>query len=160
MTAQTLAQTTEDLVHANRILMRKGVLDAYGHVSVRHPEDPRRFLLSRNLAPLFVSTADIQVHDLEGATDDPRPGYSERFIHSELYRARPDVHSVVHSHSVSVVPFSVVDRPLRALWHMAAHLGDGLPVYDSRGAVDGENLLVTSRSMGADLADVVTARVR
>src|SRR5262245_38802662 len=100
----------EDLVAASRILVDQGVLDAFGHVSVRHPRDPGRFLMSRSLAPALVTADDIVEHDLDGAGIDAkgRGLFLERFIHSEVYRARPDVNAVVHSHSPSVIPFTVV----------------------------------------------------
>jgi ribulose-5-phosphate 4-epimerase/fuculose-1-phosphate aldolase len=142
-----------ELAEANRVLVHKGVLDAYGHVSRRDPDDPNRFLLSRNLAPGSVTAADVQSYDFEAAADDDRPVYLERFIHSEIYRARPDVMAVVHSHSLSIVPFSIVQRPLRAVTHMAGFLGTRVPVFEIRDhAGEGSDLLIGTSELGAALA--------
>ena len=112
------AQLIEDLVAANRILADQGVLDGYGHVSARHDRDPARFLMSRSLAPELVTAADIMEYDHDSEPVDPRgrSSYLERFIHGEIYRARPDVQAVVHSHSPSVIPFGVTGVPLRPLY--------------------------------------------
>ena len=111
-TAPTSSSQVTDLVDANHILFDQGVLDAFGHVSVRTSHDPERFLLARNLAPALVQEDDILEFNLDGETSDSRAVYLERFIHSEIYKARPDVMAVVHSHSPAVVPFGVVDLPL------------------------------------------------
>ena len=144
----------EALADANHVLVQHGVLDAFGHVSARHPDDPGRFLISRNLAPALVRPEDVQTYDLDGETADDRRGYLERFIHAEIYRRRPDVHAVVHSHSPSVVPFSVVDTGLRPVLHMAGFLGGRTtPVFEiSDVAGDASDLLITSSSLGAALA--------
>ena len=101
----------DDLVAANRTLARLSVLDAFGHVSVRDPRNPHRYLISRSIAPELVAAADILVLDLDSQTvdakDDGKLLYRERFIHGEIYKARPDVNAVVHSHSPTVVPFTV-----------------------------------------------------
>src|ERR1700722_16900550 len=100
----------EDLVAANRILADQGVLDGYGHVSVRHPKAPDRYFLSRSLSPAVITVDDIMEYDLDSNPVDQRGRlmYLERCIHGEIYRARPDVSAIVHSHSPTVVPFSVV----------------------------------------------------
>ncbi|MDQ1623041.1 MAG: hypothetical protein QOH19_1459, partial [Actinomycetota bacterium] len=108
-----LTSQLADLVDANQILFHQGILDAFGHVSVRADYDSEKFLLARNLAPALVGESDIQEFNLDGETADSRAVYLERFIHAEIYRARPEVMAVVHSHSPVVVPFSVVDVPLR-----------------------------------------------
>jgi len=147
-----------DLVLANRILYKAGVLDAYGHVSVRHPLEPNQFLLSRNLAPLLVTESDILAFALDGepVTDTATPLYLERFIHSEVYRSREDVMSVVHSHSPSVIPFGVTEERLRPIYHMSAFLGRGAPVFEIRERFgDNTNLLITNPEMGAALADAI-----
>ncbi len=147
----------DDLVAANHILFDQGVLDAFGHVSVRHPQDPQRFLLCRNMAPALVAAGDIVQFELDGTPIDAagRSVYLERFIHGEIYRARPDVMAVVHSHSPSVVPFSVVkEAPLRAMCHVAAFIGTGAPVFEIREAGgDGTSLLITDNRLGEALAE-------
>lgn len=150
----TMAQA-EDLVAANRILVRRGVLDAFGHVSMRTGLGADTFWLSRNLAPGSVSVTDLLEHDLDGTTTDPRSLYLERFIHAEIYRRRPDVMAVVHSHSPAVLPFSITGVPLRPVVHMAGFL-DALvtPVFEIRDVVgDASDLLITSPSLGAALAE-------
>ena len=148
-------QLIEDLVDANHILYNERVLDAFGHVSVRHPQRPDRFLLARNMAPALVRHDDIQTFDLDGnVTDDDRRVYLERFIHSEIYRARPDVAAVVHSHSLSVVPFSVVKAAtFRPIFHMCGFLRDGAAHFEIRDfAGESTDLLVRSGTLGAALA--------
>lgn len=152
-----------DLVAANRILFAHGVVDAFGHVSVRHDKRPDRFLLARNMAPGQVTAADIVTFDLDGNPIDAggRRVYLERFIHSEMYRARSDVQSVVHTHSASVVPFGLVPSVrLRPVWHMSAFIGAaepaGAPVFEIRDvAGDATDLLITSPALGKALADCV-----
>ncbi|MET3920802.1 class II aldolase/adducin family protein [Arthrobacter sp. UYEF20] len=142
-----------DLVDANHILFDQGVLDAFGHVSTRVADRPDRFLLSRNLAPALVSEDDILEFNLDGETLDPRPVYLERFIHGEIYKARPDVLAIVHSHSPAVVPFSVVDTPLRAVMHMAGFLAKPTPVFEIRDVIgDASDLLIRTAESGHALA--------
>ena len=151
-----LADVIDELVIANHILFHNGVVDGFGHVSVRHPDRADRFLLSRSIAPATVKAADILEYDLDGAPVVPNgPGvYLERFIHGEIYRARPDVMAVVHSHSPSVVPFGVVPSvPLRPIYHMASHLGAGAPVFEIRDhAGDCSSLLIDCQELGVALA--------
>lgn len=144
----------EDLVAANRILAEHGVIDAYGHVSVRSTKDPKRYLLARSIAPELVTEADILEYDLESNPVEPRGMESvrERFIHGEIYKARPDVNSVVHNHSPSVVPFSVTTVPMRPLFHMAAFIGEGVPNFEIRDAQKGTDLLVKTPYLGQALA--------
>jgi ribulose-5-phosphate 4-epimerase/fuculose-1-phosphate aldolase len=148
------ARLVEDLVAANRILADQGVLDAYGHVSVRHPTEPGRFLMSRSLAPELVTAADVLDHDLQGQA--PAAGgatlYLERFLHAEIYRARPDVGAIVHSHAPSLIPFGVSGVPLRPLYHMSAFLGSGVPVFDIRAAAGASDMLVRTPALGRALA--------
>ena len=149
------ASQLEDLVAANRILAEHGVIDAYGHVSLRSPDNPNRFLLARAIAPQTVQIEDILEYDLDSKPLDPkgRDSVNERFIHSEIYRARPDVMSVVHNHSPSVVPFSVTGVKLRALFHMASFIGvDGLPNFEIRKVKKGSDLLVRTPALGKALA--------
>jgi len=145
----------EDLVAANRILADQGVLDGYGHVSARHDRDPDRYLLSRSLAPELVTAGDIMEYDLDSRPVDARgrTAYLERFIHGEVYRARPDVKAIVHHHAPSVIPFGASTVPLRPLYHMAAFLGGGVPVFDIRAAAGGPtDMLVSSAALGQALA--------
>ncbi len=144
----------EDLVAASRILVDQGVLDAFGHVSVRHPRDSSRFLMSRSLAPALVTAADIVEHDLDGNGVDAkgRALFLERFIHAAVYRARPDVGAVVHSHSPSVIPFSVSQVPLQAIYHNSAFLAQGVPVFDIRKNFGMTNMLVSNGEIGKALA--------
>lgn len=148
----------EDLVAANWILADQGVLDGYGHVSVRHPGNPERYLLSRSLAPELVTAADVLEHDLDGNAAGGRPLYAERFIHGEIYRHRADVQTVVHHHSPSVIPFGVSRSPLRPLYHMSAFLGDGVAVYDIRDGAGMTDMLVRTPVLGRALAETLGSR--
>lgn len=145
-----------EIATANRILAHHGVVDAFGHVSVRHPEKPDHFLLARNMAPGTVTADDIMVfgQDSEAVNGDERRPYLERYIHGEIYLARPDAISVVHSHSPSMVPFGVVPSvKLRPVFHMSGFLGKGAPVFEIRCcAGDESDLLIRDRALGAALA--------
>lgn len=145
----------EDLVTANRILAHERVLDSFGHVSIRDPGRPDVYLLSRARAPGLVEPGDIMEFSLTGESVGPSPGkpYSERFIHGAIYEARPEVMSVVHSHSPSVVPFTVSTQPMRPLMHLCAPIGEQIPNWDIRTQFgDCTNLLVTGIDMARDLA--------
>ncbi len=154
----------EDLVAANRVLAAEGVLDGYGHVSVRHDRDPGRYLLSRARAPELVEADDVMEHDLDSEPADPRgrAPYTERFIHGEIYRARADVGAVVHHHSPSVIPFGASTAPLRPLYHMSAFLGargGGVPVFDIRRAAGrATDMLVRDAALGRALAATLGGR--
>lgn len=150
-----------DLVTANHILVNEGVLDGFGHISVRDAEHPNQFFIARSMAPGLVELDDIVVCDLDGTVIDSRGrrSYVERFIHSEIYRARPDVQSVIHSHSPAVIPFGVISSAsarLRPICHMSGFLGATTPVFEIRHSV-GENtdLLIRSQLLGKALADVL-----
>lgn len=146
-----------DLVIANHILYDRQVLDAFGHVSVRS-EGRDSFLMARNMAPGLVTLDDLVEIGLDGEPVQPGPRlYLERFIHSEIYKARPEVQAIVHSHSQSVVPFSVVkNTTFRAVCHMAGFLGGGVPIFDIRDrGGDGTDMLVTNPELGRHLADVL-----
>jgi len=149
-----LQAVIDDLVAANRILADQKVLDGYGHVSARHPGDASRFLLSRSLAPQLVTAADLMEFDLDSVAlnGDTRAPYLERFIHGEIYRSRPDVVAVVHSHSSSVVPFACSSVRLRPIFHMAAFIGDGSPVFDIKTRFGSTDMLVRNRDQGAALS--------
>lgn len=156
---QSTSSQIADLVHANHILYDQGVVDAFGHVSVRHEAHPDRFLLARNMAPGTVTKNDVIEFNLEGEPLNAggRSVYLERFIHSEIYKARPDVMAVVHSHSPTVVPFSIVkDTPFRAVCHTAAFIGTHPPVFEIRDfGGDGTDLLITNQALGASLAGIL-----
>jgi HCOMODA/2-hydroxy-3-carboxy-muconic semialdehyde decarboxylase len=147
----------EDLVAAYRTLAEHGVIDAYGHVSVRSPSNPKRYFIARSLAPEKVQVEDIMEYDLDSTPLDAkgRDSVSERFIHGEIYKARPEVMSVVHNHSPSVIPFSVTGVTMKALWHMASFIGDGLPNFEIRDVRKGTDLLVRDAELGAALARVL-----
>jgi ribulose-5-phosphate 4-epimerase/fuculose-1-phosphate aldolase len=156
-----MAPILEDLVTANRILANEGVLDSFGHVSVRHPQAPDRFLLSRARAPDMIEVDDIMEFTLDGKSVGREPGkpYAERFIHAALYAARPDVQSVVHNHSPCVIPFSVTNRKMRPIMHMCAPIGNDIPNWDIRDKFgDKTNLLVTDMEMGRDFAQCLGHR--
>jgi HCOMODA/2-hydroxy-3-carboxy-muconic semialdehyde decarboxylase len=146
--------TLEDLVAAYRILAAHGVIDAYGHVSMRSPKNPQRYYLARSLAPEQVTEDDLIEYDLDSRPleDGGRESVRERFIHGEIFKARPEVMAVVHNHSPSVVPFSVTGVPMRALFHMASFIGDGLPNFEIRDVQPGSDLLVKTAPLGKALA--------
>jgi ribulose-5-phosphate 4-epimerase/fuculose-1-phosphate aldolase len=147
-----------DLVAANHILAHNGVLDSFGHVSIRDPRDPNRYLQMQAIAPRDVTVADMIAFDLDSNAINARgrPVYRERFIHGQIYKLRPDVNAVVHSHSPTVIPFSVTEKPLRAIFHNGHFLGQGTPVWEIR-AVEGEknNMLVLSNELGRSLAETL-----
>lgn len=146
-----------DLAAAARILAARGVVDGFGHVSLRHPTAPDRYLMSRALAPALVTPDDIVEYDLESvacAHDAPK-GFLERFIHGEIYKARPDIQSVVHSHSPSVIPFGLTDRPMLATFHNAAFLAEGVPVFDISARFGATDMLVCDCHKGLALAEVL-----
>ncbi len=150
-------ELADDLVAANRTLARLGVLDAFGHVSLRDPRDPHRYLMSRSIAPESVTAGDVLLLDLDSQTLDPKDDgkllYRERFIHGEIYKARPDVNAVVHSHSPTVVPFTVTRAKLQPLLHNAGFLGLGAPLFEIRKhAGDGTDLMILTPELGKDLA--------
>ena len=149
-----LERALADVVIANRILAHEGIVDAYGHVSVRHPRDPKRYLLARSLSPEMVQQADIMEFDLEGtpAGGDSRQPYLERFIHGAVYEARPEVAAVVHAHAEDVLPFGITSTPLRPVIHSGSFMGAEVPVWDIRERFGDTNLLVTNMPQGRDLA--------
>lgn len=144
----------EDLVAANRILAHYGVLDAWGHVSIRHPANPERYLLSRARAPALVSSEDIMEFDLDSNPVDQRDRrvFLERFIHGRAYRARPDVSAVVHSHSPTMIPFSVTGELLKPITHIASFLAQAVPVWEIRDVGITRGLLVTNNAQAESLA--------
>lgn len=144
----------DDLVAASRILALHEVLDAYGHVSARSDRQPERFILSRSLAPALVTRADLMElgADSEPLPGERRKGFIERYIHGEIYRARPEVVAIVHSHSASVIPFGATRTRLRPIYHMGAFLWSGAPVFDLRKVRPDNDLLVRDRDLGRALA--------
>ena len=149
------AALIDDLVCANRILSAEGIVDGFGHISVRDERDPARFLLSRSMAPATVTARDIMAFDLDGEPVDAkgRKVFVERFIHSEIYRARPDVRAVVHSHSPGVIPFGITGVPLRAVSHMGGFLGSATPIFEIRDAGGpATDMLIRDRVLGTALA--------
>jgi len=144
----------EDLVAASRILAQHEVLDAYGHVSARADKHPERFIMSRSLAPALVTAADLMELDTnsEPLPGDKRKGFLERYIHGEIYRARPDVMAVVHSHSPSVIPFGVTRTKLRPVYHMGSFLWSGAPVFEIRNEKKDNDLLIRDNPLGKALA--------
>jgi len=153
-----LERAIRELVIANRILANEGVVDAYGHVSVRHPLDPTRYLLSRSRSPELVERGDIVEFDLAGSVlgGDTRPPYLERFIHGAIYEARPEMRAVVHAHAEAVLPFTISTTPLRPVVHMASFIGARIPVWDIREHFGDTNLLVMDMAQGRDLAQCLS----
>jgi len=148
------ASTLQDLAAASRILADQGVFDAAGHVSMRHPANPERFLMSRSLAPALVTADDIMEFTLDCEPCDARgrAAFIERYLHGEIYRARPDVMGVAHGHSPAVVPFGIVSTPMRATYHNAAFLAYGVPVFDIRDTFGATDIVINSSARGAALA--------
>src|SRR5215472_5649896 len=143
------------LVAANRILFDQGVVDGFGHVSARHDKDPGRYLLARSMAPALVTADDIMEFDLESTPIDQRGRavYLERFIHGEIYKARPDARAIVHSHSPAVLPYANTKAQLRPMNHIAGFLGGGVPVFEIRDvAGPASNMLISSPALGHALA--------
>jgi len=143
-----------DLALANRILAREGVVDAFGHVSIRHPKRRERFFMSRSRAPELVTVDDLMEFELDGTPVDARgrSPYAERFIHGAIYEKRADVDSVIHNHSHALIPFGVTPVKLRPLLHVAAGIGEDIPVWDIRRKFGDTNLLVVNMEQGRDLA--------
>jgi len=146
-----------DLAAASRILVTQGVVDAFGHVSMRHPQAPQRYLMARSIAPALVTPEDILEYDLDSdpCNANGRSSFLERFIHGEIYRARPDVMSIVHSHSPAVIPFGLVGVQMQAMFHNAAFLAEGVPVFDIRKKFGATDLLVSNAPKGVALAAVM-----
>lgn len=149
-----LSTAIADLVDANHILADQGVVDGFGHVSMRHPANPSRYLLSKSVAPEEVTAEDIMEFDLESVAIDARGRgpYLERFIHGEIYKARPDVNSVINAHSPWVLAFAANRIPLKAIHNKAAFLGEGSPIFDSRDAFGATDMLLTTPEQGKALA--------
>jgi ribulose-5-phosphate 4-epimerase/fuculose-1-phosphate aldolase len=151
------AALIEDLVAGSRILAQHGVLDAYGHISARSDKRTEHFIMSRSRAPALVTEADLMEldPDSEPLRGDTRKGFIERYIHGEIYRTRPEVMAVVHSHSPSVIPFGITKTRLRPVYHMGSFLWSGAPVWDIREVRQDNDLLVRDRPLGAALAQAL-----
>jgi ribulose-5-phosphate 4-epimerase/fuculose-1-phosphate aldolase len=156
-TTSTLNTLIDDLVTANHILAREGVVDAFGHVSARHPDDPNQFLLAHGRSPELIEPSDIMEHGLDGEPLDARgrKPYLERFIHAALYEARPDVQSVVHHHSHSVIPFGITGEKIRPVQHICATIGHEIPIWDSQDRFGDTQLVVSDMAMGRDFARAI-----
>jgi len=148
------AELRHELAVANRILAHEGVIDAFGHVSVRHPDDPGRYFLSRSRSPEFVEPGDILEFDLDSQSIKPPTVhlYAERVIHGEIYKARPDVTAVCHHHAAAIMPFCISGDPIVPVFHLGASMGAVAPFWDSRDDFGDTNLLVVKPAEGASLA--------
>ncbi|HME29515.1 MAG TPA: class II aldolase/adducin family protein [Pseudolabrys sp.] len=152
-------QLIEDLVAANRILADQGVLDGWGHVSVRHPRDPNRYLLSRSRAPELIDAEDIMELDLDSNPVDAkgRSLYTERFIHGEIYKARPDVIAIVHTHAPALIPFGISKVPLKPVYLRSAFIAAGIPVFEIRERAGMTDMLIRDHTLGRALADALAS---
>ncbi len=158
--SNTSASLIADLAAASRILASHGVVDAFGHVSLRLPENPNHYWMARSLAPALVTPEDILEYDLDSnaINANGRSSFFERFIQGEIYKARPDIGSVVHSHSPSVIPFGLVRVPLQAMFHNAAFIAAGVPVFDIREKFGATDMLVSNREKGVALASTLGSK--
>ena len=147
----------DELVIANHILANEGVVDGYGHVSVRNPGNPNRYFLARAGAPALVTPADITEYDLDSkpTTNTSATGYTERFIHGEIYKARPDVMAVVHCHCLDVIPFAATAVPLKPMYHMGYFIGEGVPVFEIRKTAGITDMLISTPALGRALAQTL-----
>jgi ribulose-5-phosphate 4-epimerase/fuculose-1-phosphate aldolase len=153
--ADATAVAIDDLVTANRVLAHENVVDGFGHVSVRDPQNPNRYRLARSMAPALVTAADILTYDLDSNALDAngRTGYAERFIHGAIYKLRPDVNAIVHAHTPAVIPFGASGVRLQPVFHMGAFLGAGVPVFEIRDAGGtATDMLVSTQPLGDALA--------
>jgi HCOMODA/2-hydroxy-3-carboxy-muconic semialdehyde decarboxylase len=150
----------DELVLANHILASNGVLDAYGHVSVRDDRNPNHYLLARHMAAGLVTAEDIIEYDLDSnpVRSSPSAGYTERFIHGAIYKARPDVKAVVHFHAPEVIPFGITSVPLQPVFHMAGFLGEGVPVFEIRKAGGVTDMLIRNNALGQALAQTLGSK--
>jgi ribulose-5-phosphate 4-epimerase/fuculose-1-phosphate aldolase len=150
----------EELVLANHILANEGVVDGYGHVSVRSPSNPNHYFLARAGAPALVTLADITEYDLDSkaVTNTSGTGYTERFIHGEIYKTRPDVMAIVHCHCAEVIPFADTSVPLQPMHHMGSFIGGGVPVFEIRQAGGATDMLIRTPSLGRALAQTLEGK--
>ena len=152
------AEALADLAAASRILVTQGVVDGFGHVSMRHPTAPERYFMARSIAPALVTVDDLIEYDLHSnpVNAEGRGSFLERFIHGQIYLARPDVNAVIHSHSPSVIPFGLVDVPMRATFHNAAFLAAGVPVFDIAKKFGATDMLVGTNEKGIALCEAMS----
>ena len=152
--ANALAEARDQLARANRILALEGVLDAFGHVTMRHPTDPGRYLMSRSRGSELVQPEDILEFTLDSEPIEPPTArlYSERVIHGEVFKARPDVMAVCHHHAPSILPFCISGAELKPVFHLGATMGDLVPFWDLRDEFGNTSLIVKEREEGASLA--------
>jgi HCOMODA/2-hydroxy-3-carboxy-muconic semialdehyde decarboxylase len=150
----------QELVIANHVLTDLNVIDGFGHISMRHPTNPNRYLLSRSVAPALVTADDIMEYDLDSNPVDARgrASFFERYIHGEIYKARPDVMAVIHTHSLGVIPFGVGGVPLRPVFLLGAFLSPSVPVFDIREVAGQTNMLVGNPDLGKALATTLGSR--
>jgi ribulose-5-phosphate 4-epimerase/fuculose-1-phosphate aldolase len=150
----------QELVIANHVLTDLNVIDGFGHISMRHPTDPNRYLLSRSVAPALVTADDIMEYDLDSNPVDARgrASFFERYIHGEIYKARPDVMAVIHTHSLGVIPFGIGGVPLRPVFLLGAFLSPSVPVFDIREVAGQTNMLVGTPDLGKALAATLGSR--
>jgi len=153
----SLIEALRNIVIANRILAHEDVMDAFGHISVRHPDKPGHYLVARSRSPELVTLDDIMEFTLEGdiVGDDERKPYAERHIHGGIYEKRDDVHSVVHNHAHAIIPFSITKTPLRPVMHVTGVIGENVPVWDIEDKFGGTSLLVTNMAQARDLAETL-----
>jgi ribulose-5-phosphate 4-epimerase/fuculose-1-phosphate aldolase len=147
----------KELVAANHVLAKLNLVDAFGHITVRNPANPQHYLMARAIAPAVVTDHDIMEFDLDSNAVDPGAGSPsfERFIHGEIYKLRPDVNAVVHTHSPTIIPFSVSQTPLRPILHTGAFLAPAVPIYDPRETAGPSNLLISDQRLGKALAEAL-----
>jgi ribulose-5-phosphate 4-epimerase/fuculose-1-phosphate aldolase len=158
--AQSTLTVIEDLVTANHILAHEDVLDGYGHVSVRSPSNPNHYYLARAGAPGLVAVADIVEYDLDSnpVSNPGATGYTERFIHGEIYKARPDIMAVVHCHCSEVIPFANAGIPLQPMHHMGFFIGQGVPVFEIRKTGGETNMLIGTPALGKAVAEALDGK--
>ncbi len=150
-------ELVEDLLLGNKILFKYGIVDAFGHISVRHDSDPQKYVMSRHLAPGLVTEKDLLTYDLDSTPIPPTKHrlYSERYIHGEIYKLRPDVMSVVHCHAPALIPFGITTADLQPVYHMSSFLGLGVPKFEIREAAGMTDMLIRTAPIGLALANTL-----
>jgi HCOMODA/2-hydroxy-3-carboxy-muconic semialdehyde decarboxylase len=158
--APLAAELVDDLLLGNHILYKYGVVDAFGHISVRHDADPQKYVMSRHLAPGLVEAGDLLTYDLDSrpVVETTHRLYSERFIHGEIYKQRPDVTSVVHCHAPALIPFGITKADLLPVYHMSSFLGSGVPKFEIRDVAGMTDMLIRTAPIGQALATQLGAK--